>query len=281
MNTSRHTLGGALASALLALVATHANAASQASYNTPQAAADALVQAIATGDDVDLEKTLGSDFRRFVPRDSIDRDDIYTFLAAWAKQHRVVNTSSTTAEFVVGEHDWTFPAPLVKQGAGWRFDMRAGILEMHHRRIDRNEDGAIETLRQLCAAQDRYRGTVGNGQPAQRIVSREGQHDGLYWDEGGSTSAPSPLNDDALVMGADVPVDAALHGYRYAYVQTSDPSGCSFAAWPASYGKTGQNSFVIGPDKTVRERNFGRAVNETELKRAASADNSAWQKVSP
>ncbi len=276
MNTAQHTLGRLAAAAILALAATQGHAA-QAAFATPQAAADALVQAVATGDDDGLRQVLGSDFRRFVPRDSIDRDDIYAFLAAWSRQHKIVDTSPATAEFVVGEHDWSFPAPLVKQNNGWRFDLRAGVQEMQHRRIARNEEAAIDTLRRLCAAQDSYRKTAGNGQPAQRIVSTQGRQDGLYWDAA-LASAASPLDDDALVMGPDVPADAALHGYRYAYLPTADASGCSFVAWPAGHGSSGLHSFAIGPDGKVRERDYGRAVTESELKRTAAAQG-GWEAV--
>ncbi|SEJ27271.1 DUF2950 family protein [Achromobacter sp. NFACC18-2] len=277
MKQTRHTLGG-LALAVILVSAASQGYAAQAAFSTPQAAADALVEAVATGDDDGLKRVLGSDFRHFVPRDSIGRDDIYAFLAAWSRQHKIVDTSATTAEFVVGEHDWSFPAPLVKGNGGWRFDLRTGVQEMQHRQIARNEGAAIETLRLLCAAQDRYRQTAGNGHPARRIISRDGERDGLYWDPA-STASASPLNDDALVMGPDVPADAALHGYRYAYLATKDVSGCSFAAWPAAHSRSGLHSFFIGPDKIVRERDFGRAVGEREIKQSVPND-SAWRPIS-
>lgn len=52
--------------------------AAQAVYPTPDAAAAALQQAMATQDEDALKKVLGSDFRRFVPPTS--EDDIYAFL---------------------------------------------------------------------------------------------------------------------------------------------------------------------------------------------------------
>lgn len=279
MKTTRQTLGSLALAATLVLAGAPGHAA-QAAFSTPQAAADALVEAVATGDDDGLRRVLGSDFHRFVPRDSIDRDDIYAFLSGWSKQHKIVDTSPTTAEFVVGVHDWTFPAPLVKGSGGWRFDLRAGILEMQHRRIDRNEEAAIETLRRLCAAQDRYRETVGNGQPARRILSGAGEHNGLYWSSSPSSPAASPLDDDALVMGPDVPADAALHGYRFTYVPTTDATGCSFAAWPATHGQSGLHSFVIGPGKVIREHDFGRTIAEGELKREIKSDSKVWRNLS-
>ncbi len=279
MKSTQHTFASLTLGTVLALAATSGLAA-QTSFSTPQAAADALVQAVATGDDDGLRRVLGNEFRHFVPRDSIDRDDVYAFLAAWSKQHKIVGTSPTTAEFVVGAHDWSFPAPLIKGNGGWRFDLRAGVQEMQHRRIEHNETAAIAVLRKLCAAQDRYRQTAGNGQPARRIVSRDGAHDGLYWTSATSQSAASPLDDDALVMGSDVPVDAALYGYRYAYLPTGDASGCSFAAWPADPGRSGEHSFFIGPDIVVRERKLRHSVTEGQVKQAAK-NEAAWTKISP
>ncbi|MCD0503823.1 DUF2950 family protein [Bordetella petrii] len=253
--------------------------AAQAAFSTPQAAADALVEAVSTGDDAGLRNVLGSDFRRFVPRDSVAREDIYAFLAAWSGHHEIVSTGPSSAEFVVGNDGWSFPAPLVKNAQGWHFDLQAGVKEMNHRRLDRNEDAAIATLVQLCQAQESFRATMGDGKPALRIVSTEGQADGLYWDAGVASSVPSPLTDDALVMGADVPVDAAFHGYRFAVVQPMDPSGCSFAAWPASHGKTGEFSFVIGPGMAIKERDFGRNVGLAEITGRQSRASERWQPV--
>lgn len=252
----------------------------QAAYPTADAAAEALVSSIATGDQDKLKHVLGADFHRYVPRDSVSQDDVYAFLAAWSQRHEVVGTSETSAALVVGQHDWSFPAPIVKSRQGWRFDVREGAREMQHRRIDRNEFAAIQTLQVLCTAQERYRSSVGQGKAAQRIVSREGQYDGLYWDPAEQSSPQSPLTDDALVMGPDVPADAALHGYRYAILLPADETGCAFAAWPARYGQSGVNSFVIGRDGTVRERDFGRAATIKDYQRMGQA-NSSWTQAVP
>lgn len=109
-----------------------------------------------------------------------------------------------------------------------------------------------------CEAQSRYAQSVGQGKPASRIVSSPGRRDGLYWP---AVDAPeSPLGADALVMGSDTPVDAALNGYHYRLLP-GDPKGCAFAAWPARYGSYGFNTFVIGGDGVVRERDLGAATN--------------------
>ncbi len=45
---------------------------------------------------------------------------------------------------VVGNEDWPFPIPLVKDGAAWRFDTAAGKEEVIDRRIGKNELAVIQ-----------------------------------------------------------------------------------------------------------------------------------------
>jgi len=271
-------------SAVLGLLAVSAlcltgQAQSQATYPSAASAAEAFVSAIATGDDDKLKQVLGADFRRYVPSDTLSQDDIYTFLAAWAKHHEIVTAGPTSAALIVGEHGWSFPAPLVKNPRGWHFDVRQGAREMQHRRIDRNESAAIETLQALCKAQEQYQSSVGKGMPAQRIVSREGLYDGLYWPPETQAPVPSPLSDDALVMGTAVPADAALHGYRYAILPSADRTGCAFAAWPATYGISGRYSFAIGSRGKVIERDYGRQSVSADYARIGQHPGSEWSEA--
>ncbi|MBV7482428.1 DUF2950 family protein [Bordetella sp. BOR01] len=267
--------GAALGLLAVGALCAAGQAYAQAAYPSAEAAAEALATSISTGDEEQLKYVLGADFQRYVPQDSVSRDDVYAFLAAWSKHHEVVAAGPASAAFIVGQHGWSFPAPILKGARGWHFDVREGAREMQRRRIDRNEDAAIATLQALCEAQQRYRSSVGQGRPAQRIVSREGQHDGLYWQSDGQSPAQSPLNDDALVMGANVPVDAALHGYRYAILPASDETGCAFAAWPAVYGRSGQYSFVIGPGGKVAESDLGRQSTVADFDQRGRA-NEKW-----
>ncbi len=56
----------------------------------PKAASEAFFRALADNDQKALQTVLGNDWRRFVPAGEVDREDIYDFLGAWAKQHKVV-----------------------------------------------------------------------------------------------------------------------------------------------------------------------------------------------
>ena len=49
------------------------------------------MDAVATQRPEALRVVLGADWRRFVPTERVDREDVYAFLSAWAKQHKIVS----------------------------------------------------------------------------------------------------------------------------------------------------------------------------------------------
>jgi len=253
-------------------------AQAQAVYPSAEAAADALANALARTDRAEVRHVLGEGFMRYVPQNDVDIEDVYAFLEAWSKSHKVEQVTPTHAEMVVGQGEgWRFPAPIVKGPRGWQFDVRAGGVEMARRRIGRNEVDTLATLKALCNAQVVYAQAHGQGKPARRIVSSTGQRDGLYWPA--TDTVESPFGPDALVMGSDTPADAALNGYHYRLLP-GEANGCAFVAWPARYGSLGVHSFVIGADGVVRERDLGASGAAAAGRiRSASALGEGWSPV--
>lgn len=252
---ARHGIRLAGAAALLALAALAAPASAQQTYPTPQAAADAFGQALATSDREAMAKVLGPDYRQIVPG-GVAQDDIYRFLAAWARKHDVIADGDRRAWVGVGDSGWTMAVPIVRIAQGWRFDPVAGKAEIRRRTIGRNELSTIDTLHALQAAQARYRDGVGQRRYADRLVSRPGTTDGLYWPELPGYP-PQAFGPDALAMGPDVPVADAYDGYRYKVLPARGGDGYWIIAWPARYGQTGIGSFVIGAQGGVREADLG------------------------
>lgn len=244
----------ALGGATLLVLGLAAPLAAQSLYPTPEAAADAFADALATSDPVAMAKVLGPNHNQLVPG-GVAQDDIYRFLAAWAKKHEVI-TDVGSSWLAVGDSGWTLPVPIVSAGKGWRFDPVAGKAELQRRAIGRNELTAIDTLLELQAAQTRYQQGVGQGRYASRLVSRPGAMDGLYWPEVPG-APPQALGPDALVMGPEVPVADAYYGYRYKILPGSNDTAYRIVAWPARYGQTGVGTFVIGPQGGVREADLG------------------------
>jgi Protein of unknown function (DUF2950) len=186
-----------LTAAVLAFsMASVANA--QQSFKTAQEAVDALVSAAKTGDRKRILTVLGRDGADIVSSgDTIaDASARNRVIEAYDAKHQVVMEETDKAVLIIGQEDWPFPIPLVRKDSAWRFDTAAGREEILYRRIGRNELSAIETCLAYVDAQQEYAeaGVAGNGVYAQRIVSRQGKKDGLYW-PAQSSADESPLGE--------------------------------------------------------------------------------------
>jgi len=273
----------ALAAAIVAAGAlASAPSFAQRAYPSAEAASQALHDAISRNDTAALQTVLGTDWRRFVPVGDVDREDLDKFLSAWSRQHKIVPENSGRALLAVGDGDWTLPVPIVKGDAGWRFDPRAGADVMRTRRIGRNELSAMQAALAYFDAQKEYaqRDHTGDGvlEYAQKFISTDGLHDGLFWaaDDSGEISPLGPLFGDAA-LGDD------WHGYHFRILDGQGPSapgghaysyklgdnmsrGFAAIAWPAKYDDTGVMSFMISHDGQIFEKDLG--PNSEKLARA-------------
>ncbi len=283
------------ASLLLAASLAHA----QAVYPTPEAAAQALTDAIASNDETALSKVLGKDHARYVPTDNIGQDDIYEYLGSWAKGHRIVEDNAPAggprrAHIQTGDSGWTLPIPLVDTGHGWRFDMPAARDEVLTRRIGRNERSVMRVALAYVDAQNDYRKLTNHY--ADRFVSTPGKHDGLYWD-----TAPgepeSPLGPLAAAMPNKATASGGYYGYHYRILTAQGPhakggaknymqggalaDGFGLIAWPAKYGETGVMSFMIDQDGQLYQKNLGPASARVAASIKSFDPDPSWQPVSP
>ena len=63
------------------------------------------------------------------------------------------DVDATTKVALLGNDEWPFPVPLVKEGEVWRFDSVKGREEIANRRVGRNELSTIATLHEVVDAQ--------------------------------------------------------------------------------------------------------------------------------
>ena len=107
------------------------------------------------------------------------------FTVAVAEQWRLVDEPPNRKTLVIGNEEWPFPVPLVKEASGWRFDTAAGKEEVLARRIGRNELAVIQTCLAYVTAQQRYAQQGHDGKPAgvyaTKFGSDPGKENGLYW----------------------------------------------------------------------------------------------------
>ncbi|SDE23414.1 DUF2950 domain-containing protein [Paraburkholderia lycopersici] len=278
-----------------------AAAYAQAVYATPEAAANAFTDALATNDEGAMKRVLGNDFAEFIPTRNIGQDDIYDYLGAWAKGHRIVPDATpvageASAHVEVGDSGWTLPIPVVQTGKGWRFDPREGASEILTRRIGRNERAAMLTSLAYVDAQNDYRKLTQHY--AQRLVSTPGTHDGLYW-PAAPGEAESPLGPLAQTMphNAKITPKEGYHGYHFRILTAQGPhagggarsylengelsGGFALVAWPAQYGKSGVMSFIVNQDGQLYQKNLGPNGTQAAAAIKAFDPDASWQATTP
>src|SRR5215210_4687555 len=108
-------------------------------FTTAEEAADALVAAAEQFDAAALKEILGPDSYDIVNTGEPIRDREtaaeFASLARTKKNISVDPRNPRRAFLLIGEDDWPFPVPLVKQGGKWFFDAKAGRQEILYRRV--------------------------------------------------------------------------------------------------------------------------------------------------
>jgi hypothetical protein len=259
-----------------------ASSAGATRFDTPQHAADALVDAAEKFDVVALTKILGPDGDDVVFSGEFaqDRKRAADF-AAEAREKKSVSVdprSGNRAFLLVGSEDWPFPVPLVKTGQKWVFDSKAGRQELRNRRIGANELDAIDICRGYVEAQHAYaleqHSVYDVNQYAQRIVSTPGKQDGLAWQNPDGTWG-GPIGENiarAIEQGYSSGAEP-YHGYFFKILKGQGPAaplgeldfvvkglmigGFALVAAPAEYGVTGMRTFIVSHDGVVYEKDLG------------------------
>jgi len=244
----------------------------QATFKTPEEAANVFEQAVANNDKDQLGKLLGPDYLEIEPLRNVSDQDVKNFIKAWKEYNTLLPQGDNKMLIAVGENKWTFPIPIVAGPSGWYFDIDEGIERMRIRRIGRNELAAMQAVLAYYDAQMEYAEQDRNGdhilEYAQKFISTPGTHDGLYWKvEPGDTL--SPLGK----LFADRTPNGGYHGYFYRILKAQGESaqggaynymignnmraGFALIAWPDEYGQSGIMSFIVSHDGIVYEQNLG------------------------
>ena len=273
-------------------------------FNTTQQAADELVDAAEKFDVHVLEVIFGPDGDDIVlsgeyPQDRQRASDF----AAEARKKKSVSLDpkkGSRAFLLVGDEDWPFPVPLVKLGARWYFDAKAGRQELLQRRIGADELDAIDICRGYVEAQHEYALQPREGfdvnQYAQRIISNPGKQDGLAWQNlDGSWGGPIGEKIARVIEQGYSPGAEPYHGYFFKILKGQGPAaplgqmdyvvkgvmigGFALVAAPAEYGETGLKTFIVSEDGVVYERNFGPGTLNEFTKMERFNPDGSWTPV--
>jgi len=224
------------------------------------------------------------------------------FVVKYQEMHRFVTEANGTVSLIVGAENWPFPIPLVNNHGAWFFDTAAGKDEILFRRIGKNELAAIDAIRELGAAQNQYFAHPPVNLPnqfAQKLVSDEGRHNGLYW-HGASDEFDSPINPLIAYARQNLPTDQVgehvpFNGYMFRILTSQGPhapggaknyivdgmmsKGFAFVAYPVEYRSSGVMTFIVDESGTIYEKDLG--PDTTKLARAMTSfdPDSTWHKA--
>jgi hypothetical protein len=277
----------------------------QASFKTPQDAVDAFVAALQKDDTAGLAKLLGPEVDDLLSSgDPVqDKAGRQNFLDLYQAKHSLSDEGNDTMTLIVGDNDWPFPIPVVKKDGKWRLDGEAGADELIYRRVGANELGAIAVCRGFVDAQNEYASEGRDDDPpgiyALKLMSDEGMHNGLYWptDEGETPSPAGPFLASATSQGYSFGAGRTpYHGYYYRLLYAQGPNaqggakdyfadglmtgGFALVAWPADYGASGVQTFIVSQDGAVFQKDLGEDT-ATAVEAIESFDpDASWSAVS-
>jgi len=209
----------------------------------------------------------------------------------------------------LGKDDWPFAIPIVKAGDGkWFFDTAAGKEELLARRIGANELATIAVCRAYVLAQREYASKDRDGSGvlkyAQRLYSKPGTKDGLYWPTaaGEEPSPFGPLIAEASTMGyfatrapGQPPGPRPFQGYFFHILTRQGPhapggaynyvingnmiAGFALVAWPDKYASSGVMTFLISHQGRLYQKDLGPRTAEIAKAMTEYDPDSTWTLV--
>ena len=281
-----------------------APAAGARTFDSPQQAADALINAAEQWDETTLIEIFGPGGDDIVLTGETAQDrQRATDFAAEAREKKTVSVDPKTgnrAFLIVGNEEWPFPVPIVKAGNKWHFDAAAGIQELLYRRIGANELDAIQICHGYVEAQEDYAMQPREGynvnQYAQRIISTPGTQDGLAW-RNADGAWEGPIGEkiaEAIEQGYSNRSEP-YHGYFFKVLKGQGPDaplgqmdyvvkgvmigGFALVAAPAEYRVTGVQTFIVSNDGVVYQKDFGPTTLDEFKKMELFNPDKSWTPV--
>ena len=231
-----------------------------------------------------------------------DADARIGFVVKYQQMHRFVTEPNGTVALVIGAENWPFPIPLVNNHGSWYFDTPAGKDEIVFRRIGKNELAAMDACRELVDAQKQYFARPPANVPkqfAQKLVSDEGRHNGLYW-QGTNDDFDSPIDPLIAYARQNLPADQTgehvpFNGYMFRIltgqgrhapggaknyiVDGKMSAGFAFVAYPVEYRSSGVMTFIVDASGTIYEKDLGPKTTKLAQAMTVYDPDSTWHQA--
>lgn len=274
-------------------------------YSSPEEAVRALTNALRANDKQQLMVIMGSGGDRIISSgdEVADQQRRQDFLKLYDQKHTLTSDGLDKMIIVIGDTDWPFPVPLVRQDKTWSFDCAAGEEEILNRRVGRNELDTIQVCRAIGDAQKEYalKDPLGHGvhEYAQQFPSDPDKRNGLYW-RTAEGEEPSPLGELAAQASAEGYTrqqggPTPYHGYCYRILKAQGPDapggalnyvvdgkmtlGFAIVAYPAEYGNSGVMTFIMDDEGVVYQKDLGDDTSKAASAMNAFNPDSSWKKV--
>ncbi len=276
----------------------------QRTFATPDDAGKALAEAAASDNEQEMMSLFDPEHKDLIysGNPAEDKAAFAQFASAYHRLNRWRQLENGSELLLVGVANTAFPIPLRKEPSGkWFFDTTNGKSELANRSIGRNELAAIDICASLVDAQVEYFDQAHDGvkQYARKFISDRGKEDGLYWPpEPGKPKSPvGPLLAYATLEGAKLQpsLHKPFHGYYFGILMTQGPfakgglrdyvrngimnRGFGFVAYPAEYGVSGVNTFIIDQDRVVYEKDLGDTTNDQAPFMTQFGPDPSWTEV--
>jgi hypothetical protein len=276
----------------------------QKTFETPEAAVEALVKALRDHSEKELVVIFGPGSEKLISSgDKVDdRERREEFVRLYGEANRLEPAGDNKRIVHVGKNDWPFPIPIVKTADRWRFDTKQGREEILNRRVGENELDTIQTCLAIVDAQREYAALDRDGDGllayAQKFYSTRGKTDGLYW-EVNPGEKPSPMGPlvakaqgEGYVTGEK---PAPYNGYFYRILNAQGKSakggaysylvkgkmvgGFAVVAYPATYAVSGVKTFIVNHDGVVYQKDLGPKTGKLAKNMKTYDPDKTWEKV--
>jgi hypothetical protein len=274
----------------------------QEGFDSPEAAATAIIDAADSHDSTKLSAILGPQAKGILTTGNATRDtgEQTEFARLARMKHRIqmAGISPNRAILCIGDEDWPFPVPIVKTKDKWSFDASQTQVEMRARLIGAHELDVMEICRGYVEAQRKYasedRDKSGMLVYAAHLMSSPGKHDGLYWEGAGEPLVPEAFaRAESGGAGKDHP--KPYHGYYFRVLQRQGPSapggahtyvakdkligGFGLVAWPAEYGVTGIHTFIVNQTGAIFQKDIAPVPGKPSPPITSFDPGDSWQTV--
>ena len=279
-----------------------APALAQERFDSPDAAAQAVIDAVDQHDSARLTAIFGPRATGILSSGDAakDRAEQTEFARLARSKHRIESSPMhpNRAILAIGDEDWPFPVPMVRANGKWSFDASVAPVEMHARRIGADELDAIEICYGYVEAQRKYaaedRDQDGMLEYAPHLSSTPGHHDGLYWGGASQPLVPEGLARaawDGAAKGSAKP----YHGYYFRVldgqgshapggahnymVKNKLIGGFGLVAWPAEYEVTGIRTFIVNQSGVVYQKDIAPVPGKPPLAITRFDPDDSWEVV--